>query len=119
MRSARERQSQAKQRHVGERIRRAAGRFREPRIALLGLSYKPNVDDLREKPCRCDRQRAHRRQSWRTLSGRTASSTSPPNGFASHPLVHWADLDADAIRKADIVAVLVAHDQFRRSTGRR
>lgn len=110
MRSARD-VNIAKQRHVGDRIRRAASRFREPRIALLGLSYKPNVDDLRESPAVAIASELIDAKAGE-LYLVEPHLTSPPNGFASHPLVHWADLD-DAIREADIVAVLVAHDQFK------
>jgi UDP-N-acetyl-D-mannosaminuronic acid dehydrogenase len=110
MRAARE-VNIAKQAHVGDRIRRAASRFRDPRIALLGLSYKPNVDDLRESP-----SVAIARELIEAKSGELylvePHLDAPPNGFADNPLVHWAGLD-DAVHNADIVAVLVAHDQFR------
>jgi UDP-N-acetyl-D-mannosaminuronic acid dehydrogenase len=36
--------------HVVEFIRQAAGNLAGRRIALLGLAYKPDVDDLRESP---------------------------------------------------------------------
>jgi UDP-N-acetyl-D-mannosaminuronic acid dehydrogenase len=36
--------------HVVELIRQAAGNLAGRRIALLGLAYKPDVDDLRESP---------------------------------------------------------------------
>lgn len=36
--------------HVVELIRQAAGNLESMRIALLGLAYKPDVDDLRESP---------------------------------------------------------------------
>jgi UDP-N-acetyl-D-mannosaminuronic acid dehydrogenase len=101
----------AKQRHVGERIARAAARFREPRIALLGLAYKPNVDDLRESPAVAIAQQLIEDGAGECylvephLAG-------PPRSFAERRGVHWSGLDA-ALGEADIVAILVAHDQFR------
>ena len=35
-----------------------------------------------------------------------------PKAFAGCKRVHWASL-TDAIRQSDIIALLVAHDQFR------
>jgi UDP-N-acetyl-D-mannosaminuronic acid dehydrogenase len=110
MRAARE-VNIAKQRHVGERIRRAASRFRNPRIALLGLTYKANVDDLRESPAVVIAEELIAAKAGE-LYLVEPHLDAPPNGFANRALVHWADLD-DAIHNADIVTVLVAHDQFK------
>ncbi len=49
IRTARE-VNDSKPRWVVERVKRRAERFKNPRIACLGLAYKPNVDDLRESP---------------------------------------------------------------------
>ena len=35
---------------VVTRVKALAERFKRPRIACLGLSYKPNIDDMRESP---------------------------------------------------------------------
>ena len=40
----------AKPHRVVERVLGVAERFKRPRIACLGLAYKPDVDDLRESP---------------------------------------------------------------------
>ena len=40
----------AKTHWVTQRVCEKAARFKEPRIALLGLSYKPDIDDFRESP---------------------------------------------------------------------
>jgi UDP-N-acetyl-D-mannosaminuronic acid dehydrogenase len=101
----------AKQAHVTQRIRQVASRFHDPRIAILGLSYKPNVDDLRESPAVA---------VVRDLIGSDAGELylvepnveTVPKAFAGCKRLHWASV-TDAIRQADIVALLVAHDQFR------
>ena len=110
MRTARE-VNLAKQAHVGQRIKRAADRFRDPRIALLGMTYKPNVDDMRESPAIAIAE---------DLAATDAGEIfivephvpSPPKHLAQAPRVHWVGLH-EAVREADIVVLLVAHDQFR------
>jgi len=42
--------NQQKPQRVVERIVKRAGRFKNPKIACLGLAYKPDIDDLRESP---------------------------------------------------------------------
>ena len=101
----------AKQAHVTQRIRQVASRFREPRIAILGLSYKPNVDDLRESPAVAVAQEL--------ISGGVGevylvdpNVEALPKALVGCKRAHWASL-TDAIRQSDIIALLVAHDQFR------
>jgi UDP-N-acetyl-D-mannosaminuronic acid dehydrogenase len=101
----------AKQAHVTQRIRRAANRFREPRIAILGLSYKPNVDDLRESPAMSVVQDLVNDDVGEVYLVEPNITAIPPV-FAGQKRLHWSSL-IDAIAHSDIVALLVAHDQFR------
>jgi UDP-N-acetyl-D-mannosaminuronic acid dehydrogenase len=100
-----------KQAHVSAYIQRAASRFREPSIALLGLSYKPNVDDLRESPAVAIAEELIAAKSGQLFLVEPHLS-GPPSHLVNKPGVHWSDLD-EAIREADIVVLLVAHSRFR------
>lgn len=110
IRTARE-VNMSKQEDVVARIQRTASRFREPRIALLGLSYKPNVDDLRESPAVAIAEELIAAKSGQLFLVEPYLS-GPPARFANKPGVHWCELN-EAIHQADIIALLVAHDQFR------
>jgi UDP-N-acetyl-D-mannosaminuronic acid dehydrogenase len=101
----------AKQAHVTARIQKAASRFRNPRIALLGLSYKPNVDDLRESPAVAVAEGLMAAKTGELFLVEP-HLTGPPHIFVDKSKVHWTNVD-EAIREADIVALLVAHEQFR------
>ncbi|MCP3919697.1 MAG: UDP-N-acetyl-D-mannosamine dehydrogenase [bacterium] len=90
---------------VVERVKRRAQRFRNPRIACLGLTYKAGVDDLRQSPAL---------EIVRELARAEVGELRvvEPN-LAHHDefaLVSWQE----ALEGADIVLFLVPHPAFAR-----
>jgi UDP-N-acetyl-D-mannosaminuronic acid dehydrogenase len=75
---------------------------RKPKIACLGLAFKPDIDDLRESPA------VHIAQAL--LSQGYDLVAVEPN-VEKHDRFTLIKLD-DAIKSADILAVLVKHRQF-------
>ena len=98
--------------HVARHVVEKAARFRDPTVACLGLTFKANVDDMRESPA-VDVVVA-------IADAHPAIDIRVAEPFARHlPLV----LDgrpnvrmqsaSEAIEEADIVVLLVDHDQFK------
>ena len=89
---------------VVERVRRKAERFKNPRVACLGLAYKPDIDDLRESPAVEIVEKLLRvpEMSLRVVE---------PN-VATHPKFELCSLE-DALADADIILILVAHKEFK------
>ena len=111
IRTARE-VNDAKPGFVVSQIRERAERFKHPVVACLGLTYKPDVDDVRESPAIAIVAELARGGHERIL-------VADPNLRALPPaLAEFADIalcdTLEAVRQADIVAVLVAHSPFRR-----
>lgn len=78
---------------------------RQPAIAIMGLAFKPNIDDLRESPA------IH-------IAERVLQDSGDADMFIVEPNVHEHKVFKltnykVAFEKADIVAFLVAHDEFR------
>jgi len=111
MRTARE-VNDAKPRFVVAQIRERAERFKRPVIACLGLTYKPDVDDLRESPAiEIVRQLARAGHEQILIAEPNLSAL--PEELAALSNVAFCDT-VEALRHADIVAVLVAHSRFRK-----
>jgi UDP-N-acetyl-D-mannosaminuronic acid dehydrogenase len=94
----------AKPAWVVERIRRRAERLKNPRIACLGLAYKPDIDDLRESPA--------------LLVVQTLVSSAEYDLRIVEPhLTHHPELELSPLEQAldgaDIVVFLVAHREFK------
>ncbi|MBP7634421.1 UDP-N-acetyl-D-mannosamine dehydrogenase [Candidatus Ozemobacteraceae bacterium] len=103
IRTARE-VNDAKPHHVTSRIREAAKRFRKPVIGLLGLSYKQDIDDLRESPA------IEIAREFRSDPGVELMVCEP--FVRSHAEFSLAPLD-EVMCRADIVVLLVPHTVFR------
>ena len=89
---------------VVSHVQTRAARFRAPVIACLGLSYKPDIDDVRESPA-LDIAKAL------TQSVEGTVLCVDPHVEPVDGLTH-AELD-DALSRADIVVALVAHRAFK------
>lgn len=93
-----------------ERVKNAMLRFeldnnRKPRVAMMGLAFKPNIDDLRESPAK--------RIVTDVMQGLTNADIMvvEPN-VKEHKVFKLTDYKV-AYERADIVVMLTAHDEFK------
>ena len=77
---------------------------RKPKTALMGLAFKPNIDDLRESPAKYIAQKVLQN------SNNEEYFIVEPN-IESHSVYKLTDYN-QAISKADIIVFLVAHKEF-------
>ena len=77
---------------------------RKPKTALMGLAFKPNIDDLRESPAKYIAQKVLQN------SNNEEHFIVEPN-IESHSIYKLTDYK-EAIEKADIIVFLVAHKEF-------
>jgi UDP-N-acetyl-D-mannosaminuronic acid dehydrogenase len=92
-----------------ERIRKSMLGFelqngRKPQVAIMGLAFKPNIDDLRESPAKYIAQKVMQSEQNGLL-------IVEPN-IKEHGVFKLTDY-REAYSKADIVAFLVAHNEFK------
>ncbi len=78
---------------------------RKPVVALMGVAFKPNIDDLRESPAAAIIDKVME-------AGTGAELLVVEPNVKSHPKYALADYK-QAFNKADIVVMLTAHDQFK------
>lgn len=91
---------------VVELIKKAANELKGCRVTLLGLAYKPDVDDIRESP-------ALQVISLLVEAGALVTAFEPfkPTGYAAEKVTFTASLD-EALHEAEVIVLLVAHTQF-------
>ena len=78
---------------------------RKPSIAIMGLAFKPNIDDLRESPAKYIAQKVLQN------ANNEEYYIVEPN-IESHTVFKLTDYK-EAVEKADIIVFLVAHDEFK------
>ena len=78
---------------------------RKPSIAIMGLAFKPNIDDLRESPAKYIAQKVLQN------ANNEEYFIVEPN-IESHKVFKLTNYK-EALEKADIIAFLVAHNEFK------
>ncbi|MCS6922600.1 MAG: UDP-N-acetyl-D-mannosamine dehydrogenase, partial [Elioraea sp.] len=98
-------------RRVAERIAAVAASLPDPVVACFGLTYKADVDDLRESPAVAVVQALAARGGMKLLVCDPWVEVLPPP-LAGHPALRLVGLD-EALAGADVLAFLVPHAAFR------
>lgn len=93
---------------VIEKIKSTALQFeldngKKPKIAAMGLAFKPNIDDLRESPAL---------NVVEALVNNSFSVLPVEPNIESHKNLEISTVDS-AMNNADIIVYLVAHDEFK------
>jgi UDP-N-acetyl-D-mannosaminuronic acid dehydrogenase len=96
---------------VAEKIQNAKLEFqlkngRAPKVAIMGLAFKPNIDDLRESPAKYIAQKV-----LQNVGDEEIFFVEP--NIKEHQVFKLTGYE-EAYSKADIVAFLVAHDEFKK-----
>ena len=78
---------------------------RKPKIALMGLAFKADIDDLRESPAKYITQQV-------LQNSHDGDFFIVEPNIESHSIYKLTDFE-EAYKKADIIAFLVAHNQFK------
>jgi UDPglucose 6-dehydrogenase len=102
----------SRKRAMGRKVLEALGGMdaaRGKKVALLGLTFKPNTDDMRDSPAIAIAQAL-------IDAGVTVAAHDPEGMEQARPLmpaVEMAESPYEAIRDADAVAIVTEWDEFR------
>lgn len=103
----------AKPEWVIDRVKKSVEGMAAPVVAVLGLAFKPDIDDLRESPALDITQRLADDLPHCTVLAVEPHVAALPPALQDRANVRFAEI-LEAVTQADVVALLVDHQQFRK-----
>ncbi|HEY5409945.1 MAG TPA: UDP binding domain-containing protein, partial [Caulobacteraceae bacterium] len=101
--------NEARKRAMADKIGRAAGDLNGRTVAILGLTFKPNTDDMRDAPSLEVAPRL-------IAMGATVQAFDPEGMEEARPLLAGVQFRAgpyEAVEGADVLVIMTEWDQFR------
>ncbi len=95
---------------VISKVKEALKDIENPKIACLGLAFKPNIDDLRESPALEITKMLSDNANFNILAVEP-NVKELPDVLSNRKNVEFSSL-ANALEKADVVVILVKHKEF-------
>jgi len=86
-------------------VNKALGSLIQKKVAVLGLAFKPDVDDLRESPAIEVAHKLH-------LMGASVTAFEPFKPDFKHEGINMVSTLSEAVNSADAILLLVNHTQF-------
>ncbi|MGL5403269.1 MAG: nucleotide sugar dehydrogenase, partial [Acinetobacter sp.] len=96
--------------YVVEQVESAVAGIDNPKIACLGLAFKPDIDDLRESPALDITKTLANNPAYQILAVEP-NIEALPTTLENCNNVKLASL-SDALKQADVIVILVKHKQF-------
>ncbi len=96
--------------YVVSKVKDAIQNIKKPKIACLGLAFKPNIDDLRESPALEITKMLSDNVDY-TILAVEPNVKELPQVLANRKNVELASLE-NALKDSDIVVILVKHQEF-------
>ncbi|MGO4706469.1 UDP-N-acetyl-D-mannosamine dehydrogenase [Microvirga sp. 2MCAF38] len=98
--------------HVAKQVIAKASRFHSPTVACLGLTFKANVDDIRESPAIEVVELIAKGLPDTEILVVDPYADRVPQALAAYSNLRM-ERTVEAVERADIVVLLVEHDQFK------
>ncbi len=98
--------------HVAMQVADAVRGIENPVVACLGLSFKPDIDDLRESPAVEVAKRIAEKRLGQILCVEPFVRTLPEE-LLEYDQIQLVDDATEAIRQSDVVVLLVHHTAFK------
>lgn len=115
IRNAREVNDDKPERVIDQVLKHVAD-ISSPVVAVLGLAFKPNIDDMRESPALNITKTLAERVPHATIMAVEPNIHELPASLAALPNIELVGLD-EAERRANVVALLVDHREFKQHGG--
>lgn len=96
--------------YVLEQIKAAAAEFKRPVVGILGLSFKPDIDDLRESPALEIANKLHKESIGQLLVVEPNINQLPPSLVSANASLVGIN---EALKECNILVVLVDHAPFK------
>src|SRR5699024_578031 len=101
-----------KPQYITSKVLDLSNQFTEPTIAILGIAFKANIDDLRQSPYKDIALNIAREQTRATILIVEPNIDTLPEEYLETENIRLCQLEP-AVLEADIVLLLVDHDQFK------